>query len=283
MPLIILSGYPSSGKTTRAKQLQKALEERIENNVDGTKDYRVVLINDESLDIEKEVYRESKTEKAARGLLYSAVQRELSKSTIVICDALNYIKGFRYQLFCESKSMYTPHCVVHVAVPKQMAKKFNSTSEHPYPEDVLDGLIFRYEEPNGMTRWDSPLFTVIHDDPTPPVDTIWSVLIHNKSVKPNLATMTKAPAEVNYLYELDKVTQDVIMLILNHQSTEGSSSLPIPGSSLQVEMPSITVSLPLLQRFRRQFVHINRQQSYNTNLLKDMFVDFLNGQFETME
>lgn len=57
MPLIIVSGYPSSGKTTRSKELKKALEDRIHQNIDNTKDYRVIIINDESLNIEKETYR----------------------------------------------------------------------------------------------------------------------------------------------------------------------------------------------------------------------------------
>lgn len=57
MPLIIVSGYPSSGKTTRSNELKKALEDRIHQNIDNTKDYRVIIINDESLNIEKETYR----------------------------------------------------------------------------------------------------------------------------------------------------------------------------------------------------------------------------------
>ena len=55
---------------------------------------------------------DAKSEKAARGTFYSAIQRVLSKDDIVIADGMNYIKGFRYQLFCEAKALSTPHCVV---------------------------------------------------------------------------------------------------------------------------------------------------------------------------
>ena len=55
---------------------------------------------------------EAKSEKGARGTFFSAVQRLLSKNDIVIADGMNYIKGFRYQLFCEAKAQSTPHCVV---------------------------------------------------------------------------------------------------------------------------------------------------------------------------
>ena len=63
-----------------------------------------------------------------------------------------------------------------------------------YTQDVFDNLVFRYEEPNGMTRWDSPLFTVPFDDETPPFEAIWEAMIGSegniKTVKPNMATMT---------------------------------------------------------------------------------------------
>lgn len=62
-----------------------------------------------------------------------------------------------------------------------------------YEEDVFENLIFRYEEPNGMTRWDSPLFIVVEEDETPPCDQIWEAMIGSdgklKTVKPNLATV----------------------------------------------------------------------------------------------
>ena len=44
-------------------------------------------------------------------------------------------------------------------------------------EEDFENLIFRYEEPNGMTRWDSPLFIVVEEDETPPNDQIWEALI----------------------------------------------------------------------------------------------------------
>ena len=62
-----------------------------------------------------------------------------------------------------------------------------------YAEDIFDNLVYRYEEPNGMTRWDSPLFTVLCDDATPPFDAIWEVLIgsdgNTKTIKPHQATV----------------------------------------------------------------------------------------------
>lgn len=70
------------------------------------------LINDQTLGVSRSVYHTAKAEKDARAEEYSAVKRVLSRDDIVIADGLNYIKGFRYQLYCEAKAVSTPSCVV---------------------------------------------------------------------------------------------------------------------------------------------------------------------------
>lgn len=112
--LILISGYPSAGKTTRAIQLKEAFEKRIASDTnDGRASrLRVHLINDQTLGVSRQVYHTARAEKDARAEEYSAVKRVLSRDDIVIADGLNYIKGFRYQLYCEAKAMETPHCVV---------------------------------------------------------------------------------------------------------------------------------------------------------------------------
>ncbi|KAL8931735.1 MAG: hypothetical protein Q9211_006765 [Gyalolechia sp. 1 TL-2023] len=159
----------------------------------------VVHINDQTLSLNREVYREARSEKDARAAEYSAVKRALGRDTIVVADGLNYIKGFRYQLYCEAKAVQTPSCVVHVGTHPEKCKEINHVllanedQDGGYPTEIFENLVFRYEEPNGMTRWDSPLFTVPYDDPTPPCEEIWNALIGTeaelKKVKPNQATV----------------------------------------------------------------------------------------------
>ena len=48
--------------------------------------------------------------------MMSAIQRAIGKNKIVIVDSMNYIKGFRYQLYCEAKALQTPSCVVSIPV-----------------------------------------------------------------------------------------------------------------------------------------------------------------------
>lgn len=65
--------------------------------------------------------------------------------------------------------------------------------EHAYPDDDFENLIFRYEEPNGMNRWDSPLFTILYEDETPPFEELWEALVGTsgaaKVVRQNAATV----------------------------------------------------------------------------------------------
>ena len=55
---------------------------------------------------------DSRQEKDTRGTLKSEVDRWLTKDNLVVLDSLNYIKGFRYELYCISRALSSPHCVV---------------------------------------------------------------------------------------------------------------------------------------------------------------------------
>lgn len=48
--------------------------------------------------------------------------------------------------------------------------------EEPYPRELLENLIFRYEEPSTAGRWDKPLFTIPWTDAEPPIADIWTAL-----------------------------------------------------------------------------------------------------------
>ena len=88
---------------------------------------------------------------------------------------------------------------LHVGTPPDRCRENNKKllADHEadggYEEDVFENLIFRYEEPNGMTRWDSPLFIVVEENETPPCEQIWEAIIGNdgkmKTVRPNMATV----------------------------------------------------------------------------------------------
>ncbi|KAI4171775.1 MAG: hypothetical protein LQ343_004026 [Gyalolechia ehrenbergii] len=291
MPLILISGYPSSGKTYRSNQLVDFFNSKIKAATEiRISRLSVIHINDQILGLTREVYREARSEKDARAAEYTAVKRALGRDTIVVADGLNYIKGFRYQLYCEAKAVQTPSCVVHAGTPPEKCKEINQKRlenknvDGGYPIDIFENLVYRYEEPNGMTRWDSPLFTVPYDDPTPPCEEIWNALIGNgselKKVKPNQATVMKPAAESDYLYELDTITQDITNTILAWQKEHsGETGGHVPIGKQLVELPNSPVTLPQLQRHRRQFISLNRQHNLAKARINDSFITYLNSSF----
>lgn len=275
-------------------------------------------ISDHTLSISRSVYNlESKdahersnnaSEKDARATIYAAVKRALSPKDIVILDGANYIKGWRYQLYCEAKAVRSTHCVVHVGTPVEKAREVNEErlkarekeraegreegsvkeEERPYEKDCWENLVFRYEEPNAFTRWDSPLFTVLWDDSTPACDEIWDALIGTeggkKVVRPNAATVMKAASSEDYLYELDRTTQTILNQILDwarDHPGEGGGLLDF-DEGLLVELPSNPIGLPALQRLRRQFISLNRQNAVPVKRIRESFAAFLNQSFEAM-
>lgn len=106
------------------------------------------------------------SEKIGRAALKSAVERYLTGNNIVICDGLNYIKGYRYELYCIARSAGTTNATVWVgpdsklsdAVARNNARAASGTSH--YDDGLLRDLWLRFEAPDERNRWDAPLFRV---------------------------------------------------------------------------------------------------------------------------
>ncbi|KAI9882426.1 MAG: hypothetical protein M1823_005828 [Watsoniomyces obsoletus] len=286
MPLIIISGYPSSGKTQRAEQLLEDFRSRIQGSSNARiARLKVHHISDQTLGLSRTIYGDVRAEKDGRAAEFSAVERVLGRDDIVVADGLNYIKGYRYQLYCAAKAASTPSCIVHVGASMQTCREINTrlrAEDDGYPEEIFEDLLRRYEEPNDGNRWDRPLFTVLHDDSIPPFDAIWDAIIGEaKTVKPHQATVLKPATATDYLYDLDRLTQDVLSLVLSYQQNhagEGGGQMPVADVSVLLELPLSPVSVPELQRLRRQFIALNRQHRLEKNRIKELFVLFLNEQ-----
>ena len=77
------------------------------------------------VDLRDQIYTSTTAEKNARAAEFSTINRALKKDAIIISDSLNYIKGYRYQLWCEAKAAGTRCCVLHIAAREDECKKWN--------------------------------------------------------------------------------------------------------------------------------------------------------------
>ncbi|CDO94465.1 unnamed protein product [Kluyveromyces dobzhanskii CBS 2104] len=307
MPLVLLSGFPSSGKTTVAKKLAELLQETIDSN-EKLSNFSVVYHSDETLNITHDDYVGSNEERRARSKILSVVKRDLSRQKVVIVDSLNYIKGFRYQLHCEVKNVMTTYCLIHTVCPMSTLAEWNGkeTDLHkPWEPNFMNSLIQRYEEPNPQTRWDSPLFTVLttQDDITTLYTDISKALFPNvfkpdindrdsekilQQLKPNNATILKAASHTNSLQILDTEASSVVKIITKYMQQNvvsgGTSRIILtPDHSdindpqcLYVDVSLQSCSVPQLQRIKRQFVAMNRLRNLEQARIKPLFVEYLN-------
>lgn len=279
MPLVILCGFPVSGKTTRANELCKYMSNHHAER-------KIHFISDHSLGVARnEVYSCSHKEREMRGSLKSSVQRCLNREDVVILDSLNYIKGFRYELYCVTKACQTTQCVIFCDTSKDRIVEWNDnrisaagdSPDEAYDRDVLEGLVMRFEQPSPNNRWDSPLFVVQCDEPLP-AHQVCSALFDRNALPPNQSTQSQPLSSTNFLYELDRVTQDVVTRIIDAQKTGVVGDLiPIKGASEQI-MLTRTLTLGELQRHKRQFITYTKMHPVDDpGKLPNLFVQYLNN------
>uniref|UniRef100_UPI00398F8273 protein KTI12 homolog isoform X2 n=1 Tax=Pristiophorus japonicus TaxID=55135 RepID=UPI00398F8273 len=250
MPLVVLCGLPCSGKSRRAAELGEYVRR--------TAGRRVLEVGDAGLAVERNsVYADSQKEKDLRGALKAEVERKINKEDVVIMDSLNYIKGYRYELFCLIKHAQTPHCLIHCETAVDVCATWNQSREPEkrYSQEIFDALVMRFEAPDSRNRWDSPLFTIQKDD-TLPFEAISDAIFRRKAPPPNQSTLNT---------------------ILNAQKTSVPGDLiPVPGANVKIEL---TRNLPMaeLRKLRRQFVSYTKMHpTENIGQIANMFIQYIN-------
>eukprot|EP00092_Neocalanus_flemingeri_P016299 GFUD01017644.1.p1 GENE.GFUD01017644.1~~GFUD01017644.1.p1 ORF type:complete len:277 (-),score=66.49 GFUD01017644.1:160-990(-) len=272
MPLIVMTGLPSSGKTTTVAKLEQFFTSKVKT---------VVIVNEEQLMGQDKsfIFSDSRHEKDVRGRLKSEVIRLLSKDSVVVCDGLNYIKGFRYELFCASKAAKTTQLTVQCDLSPEDAEKINSGRDDTerYSDEVFKALVQRYEAPISSNRWDAPLYLVLKDGVVN-FDGIFDSLFNKKAPPPNMSTQNAPLSSTNFVYELDRQTQAVVTAIMEAQKTTGAGTeICIPGSCDKIQLSRL-YTLSELARTKRQFLIYAKQKScQDVSKLSTMFVQYLNA------
>ncbi|VDK37807.1 unnamed protein product [Taenia asiatica] len=252
MPLLLLCGYPCSGKSVVATRLANLLREQ---NLDCV----VEVISEEVIaraispnnfgerDPRVAIFANANLEKQLRSQIKSQTDRVLSskKGSSALCvlvDANNYIKGYRYEMYCLAKTTRQQQAIVHCTTPEATCRASNAQVAR-YPEELFTDLVNRFERPNGTSRWDNPLYEICLpevDGPFDPeeelkqlIEDLVSRVIHdllqsNVKVKPNLSTVPSKSATANYIQVFERATNNVISLILAARS-RGEEKVALPN------------------------------------------------------
>ena len=268
MPFVIICGYPCSGKTTVSKQLVDYFE---------SKSLKPILISDDELlqfHGRDKLYSESFREKEVRGSLKSNVVRNISSNTLVILDAPNYIKGFRYELYCVSKEHKSTHCIVETTVEREELLR-RSTIDGKYTEKTMQALIDRFEPPDSRNRWDQPHF-LVHNSQIP-FDEINDSLYKRVAPLPNFSTQTQPLAGTNYLHKLDSTTKETINYIGRVQQEGNVGEIVIPGSKEKLTI-NRALTTAQLNKLRRQYITYTKMHPVsNESQIVTMFIQYLNS------
>ncbi|XP_072349177.1 protein KTI12 homolog [Scyliorhinus torazame] len=271
MPLVILCGFPCSGKSRRAAELGRFVREKLQR--------KVAAVGEQSPGAERNsLYTDSRKEKELRGALKAEVERKINQEDVVIMDSLNYIKGYRYELFCLVKHTQTPHCLIHCDTAVDVCSSWNQqrAPEEQYSQEVFDALVMRFEAPESRNRWDRPLFTIQKDD-TLPFEAIVDAIIHRKAPPPNQSTLSQPLSSTNFMFELDRVTQEMVMTILNAQKTSVPGDLiTVPGANVKIELTR-GLHMAELRKLKRQFVSYTKlHPTEDIGQIANMFVQYIN-------
>ncbi|KAI0730316.1 chromatin associated protein KTI12 [Fomitopsis betulina] len=266
MALITISGFPCSGKSRRALQIQAHFESRIQDPSYSGPKLKVFIVSDDELNIDRTAYGDGRLEKSARAALFTAMQRRMGQDTILIVDAMNYIKGFRYQMYCAAREMKVRVCTVYILATLDHCREWNASRDDgkQYSSDILDNLLRRYEEPSSMVRWDSPLFTVPWTDEDVPAGDIWTAITEGTVKPPNSGTQAVPKAPTDALRTLENTATSMVAAIMAEQVASSSPGGPITLSLSDTVRPRITlpprsITLSELQRLKRQFITVHKK------------------------
>ncbi len=271
MPLVVLTGYPSSGKSRVAAEVKNFFEQE--------KGKTVLIVSENELvgPDRNVVFSDSRQEKTVRDSLKSETVRLLHRDHLIVVDGLNYVKGFRYEIYCASKAAKTPQCTIHCDLSPQDAWILNENGGAPYSKDVFDALVARYEAPVAHNRWDAPLFLALKDRALD-MEAIYEAVYLRRAPPPNQSTQCQPLSSAGFLHEADRVMRDIVAAILEAQKSGlASDEVAVPGTEEKFRLES-KVTMAQLARIKRQFIVYAKNRAIdNVQKLATTFVQYLNS------
>lgn len=172
-------------------------------------------------------------------------------------------------------------CTIHCAVSKETSWKLNETREHKsevYSREIFEDLVQRFEEPISTNRWDSPLFAITLDEQLNMED-IYNALYEKTPPAANQSTQNPPTQSTNYLFELDRITQDIVSEITSARKLGSLGTVKIKNSNDPVNISS-DINASQLNGMRRQFLNYSKKHldtAGDLNKAPSLFVQYLNS------
>uniref|UniRef100_A0A7S0G5C6 Chromatin associated protein KTI12 n=1 Tax=Rhodosorus marinus TaxID=101924 RepID=A0A7S0G5C6_9RHOD len=287
MPLVVVCGVPASGKSTFSRLLYARLKNL------GKHIAHIVSDDDGGLP-RNEMYRNSAAEKQTRSLLKASIQRKLTSQTVVIADSLNYIKGFRYELFCVAREAGTQLVLVFCNTTTEESALRNEAREQrgedSYGIEILNGLHDRFEMPTQMNRWERPMFIANNtgkDQDSFGIEldeVIQSIFDQKRALRPNQATSKPEVANTDAIQILDRAMNGVEKSLTEKlpYAEEGDQLVVPPARKRLLLMRTPTTAE--IRRHRRAYLKLANLHPPTGRTLEqvaDEFVEHLNEQLRT--
>jgi protein KTI12 len=117
-----------------------------------------------------------------------------------------------------------------------------------------------------------------------PIEPIVQALTAPLKHLPTIATQQETISDVNYLYDIDKITQEIINHILERQnSSNPGDEIAIANSNVKLKLTR-KLNLAELRRVRRQYLSLTkqlyttqaRQSKQSLQEISEAFVNYLN-------
>lgn len=265
MPLIVLVGGPCSGKSVYAEKLKEYLV--------SEKKMVVSVVNEESLGlIKNEYYKDFNTEKNLRAKLKSEVERLLDDKQVVILDYMNYIKGFRYELFCLVRNFKTRLCCIYFKIDLENCLKNNEKS-NTYDTDLLKDLFSRMEEPIAKNRWDSPLYQIYLGEELP-YEEIHTNIQEGKRPAYAISTQPEKLFDSSFLQELDSLCSEINNNILAQQANGLIDSFKVETHFVYLKKIFSGIEL---KKIKQEFIKICKMHPpKNKQSTVKSYIDYIN-------
>lgn len=303
MLVVVLCGYPASGKSTVSSALEAEFSSRgilVDKISDGAVTSCLRTPHDADLYEQRsrsDLYKDASAEKTTRAQLLAATERAVAPKTVVLVDSLNYIKGFRYELYCVSKANHAKYMVVYCQSGEQLCAQRDAARKDSYGNELLNALIRRFEMPEPRNRWDSPLVTIdcnaeITDEKclvewkNQMARVVEAGLDKAVPLRATMATKVQRVAGADLLNELDRATRNAEAALVAALRTGAGPGdrLVVPGTSRAVVLPR-RCKVTELRGMRRAHIDLARLHpptNPSTQTLVDSYIDYVISQLNAV-